>query len=269
MTRTIDFETLHQQVIAIVKKAGLFIKEQNINFDSHVIEVKSLNQLVSYVDKEAEMILVKGLSILMPESGFITEEETVEKSQAEYIWIIDPLDGTTNFAHKLPVFSVSVALQRNGQSVLGFVYDICNDEMFSAYEGGSAYLNGKPIRVSSVPSLDKSLLATGFPYYDFKQMPEYLETLKHFMKHTHGLRRMGSAAIDLAYTACGRFDGFFEYGLQPWDVAGGTFILKQAGGVVSDFEGGNDYIFGKTIVGSNAHLYQEFLEVLQSYFKPQ
>jgi myo-inositol-1(or 4)-monophosphatase len=188
---------------------------------------------------------------MLPGSGFIAEEGTSTKKSDTYNWIIDPLDGTTNFSHGVPVFAVSIALMKRNELVLGVVYEINRDECFHAVKGQGAFLNHVSIKVSPVQTIDKALLATGFPYYNFDQMKQYLAILDEFMKGTHGLRRMGSAAVDLAYTACGRFEGFFEYNLQPWDVAAGALIVKEAGGLVTDFSGGNDFLFGRQIVAGN------------------
>jgi myo-inositol-1(or 4)-monophosphatase len=253
------------QTIAIVKKTGLYLLTEFNSFNKNAIEVKSTNQLVSYVDITAEKMLVEALGALIPESGFITEENTINKTSEIYNWIIDPLDGTTNFMHGIPVFAVSVALQKNNETILGVVYDVCNDAMFYADDSG-AFCNGNKINVSENKHLNTSLLATGFPYYDFEGMENYMNVLKEFMQHTHGLRRLGSAAIDLAYVACGKYEGFFEYGLHPWDVAGGAFIVKQAGGIVTDFNGTNGYIFDKTIVATNAYIHQPFFNIIQRNF---
>lgn len=258
-------QNLTSQTLAITKQAGLYLLQEFKTFNQKAIETKSHNQLVSYVDITAEKMLVEGLEKLLPEAGFITEENTINKFSDKLNWIIDPLDGTTNFMHGIPVFAVSIALQKGEETLLGVVYDVCNDAMFYADETG-AFCNGKPIRVSVNKDLNKSLLATGFPYYDFDGMENYMNVLKELMQHTHGLRRLGSAAIDLAYVACGKFEGFFEYGLSPWDVAGGAYIIRQAGGNVTDFKGGNDYIFGKTIVAANHHLYETFFNIIYQNF---
>jgi myo-inositol-1(or 4)-monophosphatase len=244
-------QQLLQDVIVLAKETGDFIRQESRNFDLDKIEYKGKNDLVSYVDKEAEKRIVKGLSQMLPGSGFIAEEGTSTKKSDTYNWIIDPLDGTTNFSHGVPVFAVSIALMKRNELVLGVVYEINRDECFHAVKGQGAFLNHVSIKVSPVQTIDKALLATGFPYYNFDQMKQYLAILDEFMKGTHGLRRMGSAAVDLAYTACGRFEGFFEYNLQPWDVAAGALIVKEAGGLVTDFSGGNDFLFGRQIVAGN------------------
>lgn len=249
-----------------IKSTGDFIIQEAKTFSKQKIEKKGFNDLVSYVDKTAEEMLVKACRKVLPEAGFITEEGTDSTQKENYNWIIDPLDGTTNFSHGLPVYSISVALMESGQIVLGIVYELNRDELFHAIKGQSAYCNREIIHVSDATHLADSLLATGFPYYDFNQMGAYLNILNDFMQHTHGLRRMGSAAVDLAYVACGRFEGFFEYNLNAWDVAAGAFIVQQAGGQVSDFKGSNDYIFGQEIVASG-QIQKEMLEVIQRHWK--
>lgn len=247
----------------IVINTGHYISNQFGQVHSDDIEEKSMNQLVSYVDKTAEELLIKGLSGLWPESSFYTEEATVERKLKEYTWIIDPLDGTTNFLHSLPVYSVSVALMHKENVVMGFVYDCDRGDIYAALKGEGAWMNENEIHVSGCKHLSSSLLATGFPYYDFEKIHSYLSVLRDLMKKSHGLRRLGSAALDLAYTACGRFDGFFEYGLSPWDVAAGALIIEEAGGLVTDFNGSKNYIFGKTIIGSTPEIYNEFIQVLK------
>ena len=260
------FKNNLSECLSIAAEAGNFIRTERQHFQANSVEVKSFNQLVSYVDKTAEEILVKGLSAALPEAGFITEEETIATQNKEWMWVIDPLDGTTNFIHNLPVYSVSIGLLKNNKPMMGIVYEVNKDEMFYAWNGGGAFLNGQPISVKTNADLGKSLLATGFPYYDYQQMDAYLDTLKYFMKNTQGMRRMGSAAIDLAYTACGRFDAFFEYGLSPWDVAGGICLIEEAGGVIADFEGGNNALFGRSIMGSSKALFPAFSKVIKDNF---
>jgi len=255
-----------KQACELAKQVGLFIQAEALSFSYDAVEEKSLNQLVSYVDKQAEQQLVKGLSAIFSEAGFITEEKTIATELKEYMWVIDPLDGTTNFIHQIPLYSISIGLLRHNIPIMGIVFEINRNELFYAWQGSKAFLNGTEISVKKNTSLSKSLLATGFPYYDFEGMNAYLNTLQYFMKNTQGMRRLGSAAVDLAYVACGRFDAYFEYGLSPWDVAGGIFILQQAGGKVTDFKGGNDYIFGKSIVASSTAIYDTFFKVIDEQF---
>lgn len=264
---TLELNDLCQEVCQLTRKVGGFIRTEQKKFSTNSIEVKGKNDFVSYVDKSAEMQLVETLSKLLPESGFIAEEGTSKKKGETYNWIIDPLDGTTNFIHGIPCFAISIALMRNEELILGVIYEINLDECFYAWEGSNAFLNGKEIHVSKAATLADSLIATGFPYYDYTRMDDYMKLFNYFMKHTHGLRRLGSAATDLAYVACGRFDGFYEYSLQSWDVAAGAFIVKQAGGKVTDFSGKHNYIFGKEIVAGNSTNFEEFLNTVKEHFK--
>jgi myo-inositol-1(or 4)-monophosphatase len=259
-------ESLCVKVIEIAKQAGSFIREQRKNFNVNVVEYKGLHDLVSYVDRGAEKILVDGLMPLIQDAGFITEENTITIKDKAFCWIIDPLDGTTNFVHGLPCFCVSVGLVHNGVPVLGVVYEINLDECFYGWRGGGAFCNGNAIKVSSVDTLAGSLIATGFPYTNYERMHPYMNVFDYCMKNTHGLRRLGSAAVDLVYVACGRLEGFYEYGLQPWDVAAGAFLVAEAGGSVGDFSGGENYLFGKEIIACNAGVYPQFLEVVKSEF---
>lgn len=261
-----NYQEICEQAVPVIKRAGQFIREQLGNVKTGDIEVKALNSLVSYVDKNAEERLVEGLSKILPEAVFLTEEETVETQEGTYRWIIDPLDGTTNFLHQLPVFSVSVALQHNNDLVVGIVYEVNQDECFYAWQNGGAYLNGQRISVSSTQTLSDALIATGFPYYDYDRMASYIEVLKYFMQHTRGIRRLGSAAVDMAYVACGRFDTFYEYSLNAWDVAGGIVLVKEAGGQVTDFKGQDNYLFGKEMIASNSGLFEEVKKLILSNF---
>lgn len=260
----IDFQDLCKEVNQLTKSVGEFIKKQTISTSD--IEVKSKNSLVTYVDKQAELKLVEGLSKLIPEAGFIAEEGTSNKKGDTYNWIVDPLDGTTNFIHSIPCYCISIGLVENNELVLGVIYEINQDELFYAWKGSDAFLNGKKIKVSSTPSVDEALIATGFPYYDYDRQEQYMELFKDLMKSSRGLRRLGSAAVDLAYVACGRFDSFYEYSLNPWDVAAGVFIVQQAGGNVSDFSGGNNFLFGKEIVASNNLIYNSIMKKVIHHF---
>jgi myo-inositol-1(or 4)-monophosphatase len=260
-----DLENLTEQTIALSREVGGYIRQEAQSFDHHTVEEKGLNDLVSYVDKTAEMKIVEGLRKILPEAGYITEEGTAAYTEEEYRWVVDPLDGTTNFTHGLPVYAVSIALMHEDELVVGVVYEINKDEMFSAARGQGAWLNGKPISVSSREKLSESLLATGFPYYNFEQMSSYLKILNEFMKKTHGLRRMGSAAVDLAYVACGRFEGFFEYNLNAWDVAAGSLIVKEAGGEVTDFNLGNKFLFDREII-AGGNVLKEMQGVIAKYW---
>jgi myo-inositol-1(or 4)-monophosphatase len=260
-----DLANIERDVIGLCREVGEFIEKEGADFDLSRIEQKSsFNNLVSYVDKEAERRLVYSLHKIFPAAGFITEEETVEQSrQKEFNWIIDPLDGTTNFLHGLPIYAISIGLTRGSETILGAVYHIVRKECFHAIEGAEAYCNNKVIQVSAVPTLNESLLATGFPYFHSEKKDAYLEIIKDFLQKSHGIRRLGSAAIDLAYVACGRLEGFFEYNLNAWDVAAGAFIVQQAGGLVTDFNGGNNFLFGGELCAANSNIHAEMLQQIK------
>ncbi|MES2457939.1 MAG: inositol monophosphatase family protein [Bacteroidota bacterium] len=261
-----DYELLCTKVVAVTRLTGNFIRKESMNFDADAIEFKGLNDLVSYVDKQAEKQLVRNLKKLIPEAGFTTEEETINSKGEHYNWIIDPLDGTTNFIHGIPTYAISIALYEDGQPIIGVVYEINRGEMFYTFKGGPAYLNGKEIRVSKREALANCLLATGFPYYQFEKQAEYMQLLSEMMQKCHGLRRIGSAAVDLAYVACGRFDAFFEYNLNAWDVAAGAYLVQQAGGNILNFTGGEEFIETREILATNGKIDQEMLDLMQKHF---
>ncbi len=246
---------------SIILEVGAFIRKERENFSIDAIEVKGLNDLVSYVDKTSENLLVEKLSLLLPESGFITEEEIRIKA-LKYNWIIDPLDGTTNFIHGIPHYAISVALTEYDDVIFGAVYDVAQDEYFEAEKNNGALLNGKKIHVSNCDQLSKALIATGFPVNQFDKMEGVKNVLDALMRQTHGIRRIGAAAIDLCYLACGRIDGFYEYNLKPWDVAAGSLIATEAGAKVSDFQGHNDYIYSKGIIGSAPMLHDTLFSLI-------
>jgi myo-inositol-1(or 4)-monophosphatase len=231
------------------------------NRDWHL---KDHNQLVTECDLFIENFLIEGLGKLIPEAGFITEENQIQQNaNTQWVWVIDPIDGTTNFAHGLPMYCCSIALLEYGQPVLGLIHLPVLKETFAAKKGEGAFLNGKPIQMSKAENLESSLIATGFPYHSFVKTPEYLRSFESFMPSTQGIRRMGSAAIDLAYTANGRFDGFFEYGLSIWDVAAGILIVEEAGGVVSNFRGETGFIDGVEVLAANPSVHPFMLKVIQ------
>ena len=262
-----NYEALCNEVIAVAKKAGAFILSESKNFKTANIEYKGLNDMVSYVDKTAEKMIVEQLSVLLPDAGFIAEEGTSNKIGETYNWIIDPLDGTTNFIHGIPAFAVSIALKQNNELVVGVVYEINQDECFYAWKESKAYLNGKEIRVSDNELVSKTLIATGFPYYDFSRQADYIKLFTDVMQKCHGLRRIGAASVDMVYTACGRFDGYFEYNLKPWDIAAGILILQQAGGECFDFVGAHNILESGDIVATNGKISEELNQIIHSYFK--
>jgi len=254
--------SIEKDVMELCVEVAQFIKHESAHFDRSRIEQKgTFSNLVSYVDKESERKIVSALKKIIPGSGLLAEEGTDTKGENEYQWIIDPLDGTTNFLHGLPIFAISIALRKNDKVILGVVHEVTHGECFHAIANGKAYCNTSEIRVSSITHLDESLLATGFPYYHSDKKDVYLDIIKNFLENTHGIRRLGSAAIDLAYVAAGRLEGFFEYDLKPWDVAGGAFILQQAGGKVTDFSGGDNFLFGGELCAAGS-IHAEMLKVI-------
>lgn len=261
-----DLRKLTNDVCILCRKSGKYILEEVTKIRSSDIEIKSPNNFVTYVDKFSEQMLVEGLSKLLPGSGFIAEENPSLRTE-EHTWIIDPLDGTTNFIHGLPPFSVSVGLSEGNRIILGVIFEVNLDECFYTWEGSPSFLNGKEIMVSETGSIAEGLFATGFPYWDYGKLEAYINVFRYLMQHSRGIRRLGSAAADMAYVACGRFDGFYEYGLSPWDVSAGSILVRNAGGVVCDFKGGDDFLFGKEMIAVNARIYKEFFKFFKKYFK--
>ena len=261
-----ELKEITLRVAKLAEQVGRYIENERNNFNAFQhVERKSFNSLVSYVDKTAEEQLVNGLLQIVPQAGFVTEEGTAGEEGQDILWIIDPLDGTTNYIHGIPCYAVSVALTYKHELMVGVVYEITKAENFYAWKRGGAYLNSDRIQVSSQTAFAASLYATGFPYCDFDFMRGYLDLLAHMMQHSRGVRRLGSAATDLAYVACGRFEGFYEYGLSPWDVAGGALLVKEAGGVVADFNGGEAFIYGREIISVNRHTAEELTKAIQKY----
>jgi myo-inositol-1(or 4)-monophosphatase len=253
----------------IVAEAAKFILEERKNFSDDKIEFKRHNDLVSYVDRESERRLTQGFAALLPDAGFIREEGGDLRPEAEYRWIIDPLDGTTNFIHDVPAYCISVALQYRATTILGIVHDVPRGEVFFAIKGQGAWLGDRLIQASRHGELGQALLGTGFPHVKNEKMGDYLAAIQSFLSSCHGIRRFGAAALDLAYVACGRLDGFFEMGLSPWDVAAGALLVEEAGGVISDFQGGSDFLFGRQIVATNPALQPAMLAVIGKHLGGQ
>lgn len=269
----LPLEQICMHVTEICREAGKFIAAESKKFDASLqLQHKGLHDLVSYVDKETEKLLVTRLKTVWPEVGFIAEEGTESSISLDnpptegLYWIIDPLDGTTNFVHGLPIYAVSVGLWHNGQIVVACVYEVNFDECFYAWKDGGAYCNGKRIKVSD-NDLDNSLLATGFPYYDFGRLDDYLAIMKQFMQKTRGLRRLGSAATDLAYVACGRNEGFFEFNLKPWDIAAGVLLVQEAGGLITGFEGEQDFLFKGNVVSGGKNAQPAMLDIIKKIWE--
>lgn len=259
-------EKICTETIKAVKKAGKYISDYQKNNVDNQIEEKGKHNFVTIVDKTAEELLVRELYKIIPQAGFITEEGTMNNKAEKYNWIIDPLDGTTNFIHGAFPYAVSVALAEHNIPVIGVILELGLNECFYAWQDGGAFLNGNPIHVSSKNTLNESLIATGFPYSDYSKLSGFMDGVEWFMKNSNGIRRLGSAATDIAWVACGRFDGFFQYCLSPWDVAAGIIILQEAGGKCADFTGGDNYLFGNEIICSNGLNHDEFLKIIKSLY---
>jgi myo-inositol-1(or 4)-monophosphatase len=260
-----DLKKITEQVCELSDLTAKFIHEEVSKIKTSDIEVKGIHNFVTFVDKTSEERLVKGLSKILPGTGFIAEESP-DREVKDLNWVIDPLDGTTNFIHGVPVYSISIALMEGQEVLLGVILEVNQNECFYTWKDAPSWLNGKQIHVSETSHLADSLLATGFPYYDYSRLDSYITFFRYLLEHCHGIRRLGSAAADLAYTACGRFDGFYEYGLSPWDVAAGTILMKNAGGKITDFNSGENYIFGKEIVATNSMIFEEFISLLNKHF---
>lgn len=262
-----DLKNLCYEIEIAARKAAEFIMHESGRFKINETESKGLNNFVTYVDKGSEKMLVEMLGQLIPDSGFIAEEGTSDKKGEKYNWVIDPLDGTTNFLHGVRPYAVSIGLMENDEVIAGVIHEAGGNETFSAWKDGGAWLNGKRISVSQTKTLSDSLVATGFPYNLFDRLDPYMDLLKYLVRNTHGVRRLGSASIDLAYVACGRYDLFFEYDLKHWDVAAGMLIVREAGGVFSDFSGNMSGLTGDETLASNMSVYSEILNIVRAYMK--
>lgn len=261
-----DLELLCEKTQVISIRVGRAIKEQRRNFSSSQVEEKDFNNLVSFVDRAAEDELVKQLAGIFPEAGFIAEENSERPRGKRFNWIIDPLDGTTNFIHGVPCYAVSVALADGMKPIMGVIYEINMDECFYAWKDGGAWMNGKAIHVSATKELKKSLLATGFPYMEGGMHDKYVSLFGELQRSSRGIRRPGSAATDMAWTAAGRFDAFYEYGLSPWDVAAGIILITEAGGHCTDFSNGDDPIGTKELLCGTPAIHATLLPIIQKYF---
>jgi myo-inositol-1(or 4)-monophosphatase len=255
---------LTKEVIKITHLAADFIRENVGKVQSKDIESKSSNSFVSYVDKTAEKIIVDRLGLLLPEAEFITEEDTVINSLKSLVWIVDPLDGTTNFLQGIPHFSVSIALRKHDTYLLGVVVDIMQKNTYHAFLNGGAFCNQKRIYTSTTSKMENAIVATGFPYYRIEKLPKLINLLDTFLRKARGIRRIGSAALDMTYVACGKMDIFYETSLNIWDIAAGIILVREAGGIVSDFGGASSGFDGSSIIASNSALNAETQEIIQS-----
>jgi len=248
--------------VRAARSAGDIIARAMDRLDTLTVTTKSRNSFVSEVDKMAEAEIIAILRKAYPDHAILAEESG-EQAGDDYQWIIDPLDGTTNFLFGFPQFAVSIALRHKGRLEQAVIYDPVRDELFTASRGSGAQLNGRRIRVSNRHKLEDSLIGTGFPYADMRYLDPYMDMLKTVIPRTAGVRRAGAASLDLAYVAAGRLDGFWEFGLSPWDIAAGVLLIEEAGGLVSDFSGGQSFMDTGHIVAGNPRLFKVLLQTLQ------
>lgn len=259
----LNLEKITEQVRALAIETGAFLRNERKTFDRERVEEKSAHDYVSYVDKESEKRIVECLHAILPEAGFIAEEGSGSLTTEEYCWVVDPLDGTTNFIHNNAPYCVSIALRNHDELLVGVVYEVCRDECFWAWKGSKAYMNGREIHVSSIEDMDTAFIQLGFPYN--------AECFRNFICHiiaqlygtVGGLRVQGSAAAELCYIAAGRFEARLEGLLGPWDVAAGALILMQAGGKLTDFSGGNGFYSGKEVLATNGKIHDKLLSVVK------
>ncbi|TFW70556.1 inositol monophosphatase [Methylotenera oryzisoli] len=254
--------------VKAAREAGRIINRASQDVGAIAIQTKTYNDFVSDVDRSAEQAIIDILKDAYPDHGFWGEESGHDNHEADNIWIIDPLDGTTNFLHGFPQYCISIALQQKGVLTQAVIYDPVRNDLFTATKGRGAFLNDKRIRVTNRSKLQDSLIATGFPYRDFTHLDSYLGMFKDMIKKTTGIRRPGSAALDLAYVAVGWVDGFFEINLSAWDIAAGGLIVQEAGGIVGDFEGNESWLETGNIVAANPKVFAQMLQVLNPHLTP-
>ncbi len=254
--------------VRAARQAGNIIARSLPHVDSLSVDAKSRNDFVSDVDRLAEQEIINTIHKAYPDHAILAEESG-SAGESEYLWIIDPLDGTTNFLHGFPQFAVSIALSYRGKLDQAVIYDPISQDLYTASRGAGAQLNGRRIRVATRKTLDGALLGTGFPFKDNGILDTYLETFKALFGDTAGIRRPGSAALDLAYVAAGRLDGFWEFGLNPWDVAAGALLIQEAGGRVGDFAGGEDYMESGNLIAGNLKVFDAMLKRIRPCLPPE
>lgn len=257
-----ELAALTEKVREFAVETGTFIRNERKKFSRDKVEKKHAHDYVSYVDKESERRIVSRLKELLPEAGFIAEEGTGSLTDETYCWVVDPLDGTTNFIHDNAPYCVSIALRNREEFLIGVVYEICRDECFWTYKGSPSFLNGNEIHVSAVSDPDDTFLALGFPYNVHDYKPTAIHLVNQCYGRISGLRLLGAAAAELCYVAAGRFDARIEAYLGPWDIAAGSLILLNAGGKITDFKGGNTYVSGHQIVASNGKIHDFLLDII-------
>jgi len=251
--------------VKAARKAGAIINRASLDVDLLKVSTKGHADFVTEVDKAAEQAIIDTLSQAYPDHGFLAEESGASRpvGAADYTWIIDPLDGTTNFIHGFPQYAVSIACQHGGQITQAVVYDPSRNDLFTATRGRGAFLNDRRLRVSKRSQLKDALLATGFPFRKLDRLDEYLVLFKRLTACTAGIRRPGAAALDLAYVAAGRFDGFWEYGLAPWDMAAGSLLVLEAGGMICDDQGTPDYLASGNVVCGTPKIFEPLLRIVR------
>jgi len=258
--------------VKAARRAGAIINRGSLDIDRLTVRSKRENDFVSEVDHMAEQAIIQSLLEAYPRHAILAEESGTgagAPGDAEYQWIIDPLDGTTNFLHGVPQYAVSIALLHRGQLSQAVIYDPARNDLYTASRGRGAFLNERRIRVSHRDRLRGSLIGTGFPYRDFTHLDAYLGMFRDLVQKTAGLRRPGSAALDLAWVAAGRMDGFFEIGLSPWDIAAGCLLILEAGGLVSDFAGEENYLHSGHVVAGSPKVFVQLLQALQPHVTPE
>jgi myo-inositol-1(or 4)-monophosphatase len=255
-----------ETAVAAARRAGDIILKNLGNLSAADVQTKQAFDFVTKVDRWSESVIIKTIQEKFPSHSFLAEETLKQADAGTYRWIIDPLDGTTNYIHGYPVFSVSIALEYGGEMLMGVVFDPLRDELFHAVKGGGAFLNDKKISVSGTTTLANSLIATGFPFKAKDMIEIYLSAFRKIFFEVSDIRRAGSAAVDLAYVAAGRCEGFFELNLGPWDMAAGSLLIIEAGGTVTDFGGGQDFLSTGNIVAGNSHIQPQILQVIRAVF---
>ncbi len=256
--------------VKAARRAGSIINQASQNLDLLNVSKKSHSDYVSEVDGAAEDAIIKVLLAAYPDHAILAEESghRGDEKNSEYQWIIDPLDGTTNFLHGFPKYSVSIAVKHKGVLSHAVVYDPTNNELFTATRGGGAFLNDRRIRVSKRTRLEDCLIGTGIPFRDLTHLDAYIAMFKDIIPRTAGIRRPGSAALDLAYVANGRYDGFWEIGLAPWDMAAGCLLITEAGGLVGDLEGNETQLESGQIIAGNPKIFGQLLQVIAPHLTP-
>ncbi len=257
---------LLKTALSAAEKSSAHILSMYGRLSPEEIELKGKNDFVTAVDKESEKIIINEILRHYPDHTILGEESGKTAGAGGYTWIIDPLDGTKNFIQGIPVFAVSIAVAEGEEIIAGVVKDVVSGDVYYAEKGGGAYRNEKPLKVSSHSKVEDAFFATGFPHRNKEVIPFFCKALEHFLKISSGGRRAGAAALDLCWLAGGGFDFFFEYGLSPWDVAAGALIVREAGGEVTDFSGGKDYLFGKNIIASNGNFHPLLVNEISRFY---